>query len=276
MFRVNTSRRLVRDLRFQARVAGQDASHLAGDCANPVELHLFGYPDPIAVKLGMEDDSASAQRLFARCRKCGPCLAHRSYLWRCRAVEECRVANRTWFGTLTLAPDHAFRFQAMAARRYERRACEGVASLSPAERFAIVAKAVSPELTKWLKRVREKTGARLRYLLVCEAHKSGIPHWHLLLHEMDFRSAPKAVLEEQWRLGFSHWRLVPRGDARAAGYAAKYLAKSAQTRVRASQHYGSALPDLTEASKVLADALRKRAVDKGTDSASREGNVGLY
>src|SRR3546814_2282418 len=50
------------------------------------------------------------------------------------------------------------------------------------------------------------TGVPLRYLLVVEPHDDGFPHFHILMHEQD-SPVRKALLEEQWRSGFSHWRL---------------------------------------------------------------------
>src|SRR3546814_8298459 len=86
----------------------------------------------------------------------------------------------------------------------------------------------------WLKRVRSVTGVPLRYLLVVEPHDDGFPHFHILMHEQD-SPVRKALLEEQWRSGFSHWRLVKNEDPRSVYYACKYLTKSHQTRVRASR-----------------------------------------
>src|SRR3546814_836309 len=83
------------------------------------------------------------------------------------------------------------------------------------------------------------TGVPLRYLLVVEPHDDGFPHFHILMHEQD-SPVRKALLEEQWRSGFSHWRLVKNEDPRSVYYACKYLTKSHQTRVRASRRYGQA------------------------------------
>lgn len=95
-----------------------------------------------------------------------------------------------------------------------------------------------------LKRLRKAHGKRggLRYLVVMEAHKSNLPHYHILLHEV-FTDYPmrKALLRPAWRFGFSHWKLA---DEKAAPYVAKYLAKSAQARIRASIDYGNPLTSL--------------------------------
>src|SRR3546814_7109724 len=91
----------------------------------------------------------------------------------------------------------------------------------------------------WLKRVRSVTGVPLLFLLVVKPHDDGCPHFHILMHEQD-SPVLKALLEEQWRSGFSHWRLVKNEDPRSVYYACKYLTKSHQTRVRASRRYGQA------------------------------------
>lgn len=129
----------------------------------------------------------------------------------------------------------------MASLRAEARlAKRGVrwAELSPAEQFQARHQEISRDLTTWLKRVRKQSGARLRYLLVAEAHKSGLPHYHALIHERRF-SVPvtERVLRHQWNLGFSKFQLVEGSEA--AWYVAKYLAKDARARVRASVRYGN-------------------------------------
>lgn len=258
MHRVNTSRLLVSDIALDARLQGMPESDFSGDCLDPVELHLFGYPDKLLVDLGIEPDRNVAERIKVRCRKCAPCLMARSKLWTARAIDECRFASRSWFGTLTLAPDHAFglRVQAQAAATRS-----GVAwsELDGAEQFRRTANEASAELTLWLKRVRKNSGARLRYLLVCEAHKSGVPHWHCLIHEHQ-GEARKRTLDKAWRLGFSQFRLVD-GDGAAAAYVCKYLAKSALTRVRASQKYGTPIAvsrsaAFVEAAQAVSEAAR--------------------
>lgn len=93
---------------------------------------------------------------------------------------------------------------------------------------------ISKEITKYFKRLR-KSGLKFRYVLVTEAHKDGYPHYHALVHEVSAQ-IPKQKLEEQWPFGFTTFRLVK--DMKAAYYIAKYLAKDARTRIRASQGYG--------------------------------------
>lgn len=172
--------------------------------------------------------------LEVACRSCEPCLRARSRLWAARAVAETRVWPRTWFGTLTLAPHESFRTLTVARQQAKLRATpmEGESEQS---QFTKHVNAIGPEIGKFLKRVRKNTGATLRYLLVAEPHKSGAPHFHILIHECE-GLVRYDDLKSQWRLGFSAWKLT---DHKSASYVCKYLSKSARARVRASQAYGA-------------------------------------
>lgn len=237
---------------------GKALTDYAVDCIRPVEMHLFGYPDRVLVDIGSEPDRPLSQRLNVRCRKCPPCLAARSTLWTARAIDECRAPGRTWFGTLTLNALERFRVQLEAEHKATATRCEPWHRLSSEDQFKAVAAQIAPHLTRYLKRLRKEYGS-LRYLLVTEAHKDGFPHYHLLLHEtvQPFR---KARLDAQWKLGFTRWKLVETGDA-AARYVCKYLAKSALTRVRASQDYGNPLASYGEivdiSTRVFSQRVRK-------------------
>lgn len=267
MFRVNTSRTLVKSLALDARLQGKSTTDFAGDCERPVMLHMFGYPDKLLVAHEIEPDRAVAQVLEARCRKCDCCLKHRARLWSARAIDETASSVRTWFGTLTLAPEHAFRLRLLAERRVQTRHLVEWNDLEPSEQFQAICEQAGPELTKWLKRVRKQSGAKFRYLLVTEAHKTGIPHWHFLMHEHE-GTVPARVISDQWLLGFSQRRLVPPDDSRAAAYACKYLAKSALTRVRASAAYGRAGPRLMTERLLRSDAA---SVTQETSPVMNEG-----
>lgn len=177
--------------------------------------------------------------LETRCRKCGPCLRFRAAQWRRRCEAELKRSVRTWFVTLTLSPQQHFEALCRASLRLAGEG-ESFDALSSERQFAERHREINPELTKWLKRVRKQSGAAFRYCLVAEAHKSGLPHYHLLISELDeARPLRAAVIREQWTLGFSQARLVAKTDEAAhASYAAKYLSKSAAARVRASKGYG--------------------------------------
>lgn len=174
--------------------------------------------------------------LIARCRTCETCLAQRSTDWRFRAMSETRMAARTWFGTLTLRPDEMFKMRAAASLRLRKSAVE-LEALSPDDVFYELNRQMSPEITKFVKRIRKQSGAKLRIMLVSEAHKSGLPHFHMLIHEVKADEMVKhACLTAAWRLGFSKFKLVE--DLRQAVYLCKYISKTKATRVRASLEYG--------------------------------------
>lgn len=176
--------------------------------------------------------------LWTRCRKCGPCLGRRRNLWAARARDEVERSARTWFATFTLAPSAHNLMEVRASARL-REGGTNWRLLPPDERFSEVAQEYAAELTKWLKRVRKNSGARLRYILVAERHKSGRLHFHALIHEVDqWSKVTHAVLTSAWNLGFTKFKLVER-DVKACWYVAKYLAKDAASRVRASLRYGS-------------------------------------
>ena len=185
-------------------------------CEHPYVIHGIGLPSFI-------DDGQSPLpvEIPARCRKCEACLRHRRRLWTARAVDEIEASERTWFGTLTVAP--AMRFQLDCEVEHHRLAASGdvLGQLSHSEQYRYRADYLGQEVTRYFKRLRKQT-AGLRYLLVFESHKDGFPHCHLLLHEAA-QPIRKAMLESQWRFGFSHWRLVDR-EPKAAVYACKYLA----------------------------------------------------
>jgi len=116
-------------------------------------------------------------------------------------------------------------------------------TLSDEERFRRVANTSLKEVTKYIKRVRKQADVPLRYITVTERHKSGLPHFHMLIHEVELKPVRHSLLSKQWQsLGFEKWRLVPFDQLRQAErYCAKYLAKDAQTRIRASQLYGKSI-----------------------------------
>ena len=297
------SLRSARVHRFQALVGGSPEADYSGECQRPVIIPVTGVRDKTLAWVSMlkhetdwpgtdyapgfgwvgdqpetrlEDHGAVCHAFIkVRCRKCPWCLEQRQRLWAARAQDELRMSHRTWFGTITLAPDHAFR----ARLRAERRLALGGTrfdQLDSSEQFLETAREVQPELTRWLKRVRKASGARLRYLLVCESHKSGVPHWHILLHEREGKVS-KRTLEGAWHQGSTQFRIAD-GDG-AVRYVCKYVAKSALTRVRASKEYGKAdkafiterVGEIVNASRELQRALAQRNSDFHT-SVQEERN----
>ena len=188
--------------------------------------------------------------IITPCHKCDPCLKARARLWTARATQEITDSVRTWWGTLTLSPDTWMRALSQARARERAQGIDFDRLPSP-ERFALWNQQIQPEVTKYLKRVRSEVlrnaglsdGAGLkplRYLLVTEAHQSGVPHYHMLVHEVSpDMPVRKRTLDDQWSLGLiRQWRLV--SDTVPAHYVCKYLSKDARTRVRNSTDYGVA------------------------------------
>jgi hypothetical protein len=204
-------------------------------CEAPLRFSLTGAKVPGLLPSGRDGFPAIGGYMLVQCRKCPRCLKLRAKLWRERAVHETVTANRTWFITFTVSPDHRYRLSLLAG----------------SSEWSALWERVSAELTLSLKRLR-KAGHAFRYLAVGEAHKDGFPHVHMLLHERG-AAITKRQIEAEWRLGFSRVKLIVGEPARAAAYVAKYLAKDAASRVRASREYGA----WRTANAVLTDNLMK-------------------
>lgn len=206
---------------------------ISGNCQTPQTVERFSRcPDGVRVNAWII--------LHVRCRKCPPCLWQRSKMWTERAIVETRMASRTWWITLTFKPE----LQQQALWRARQRCAKSAVdfdSLGFRDRFAELHRQLGPQVTAWLKRVRKESATRFRYILVAEYHKSGDPHYHLLLHEL-VGNAPvrKAVMRDQWtKLGFSKFKLVEDdGSEDACRYVCKYASKTSAARVRASRWYG--------------------------------------
>lgn len=150
------------------------------------------------------------------------------------------MATRTWFGTLTFAPEIQNAAIWEAANYAAKKSLGDFDALPEPEQFRLHTSMLQSHVARFFKRLR-KHDAMFRYLMVAEPHKSGLPHFHLLLHEHTEKRVAKALLEEQWRAGFSHWRLVDDSDPKRVFYVVKYLSKSdVPTRVWNSLGYGRA------------------------------------
>ena len=210
---------------------------ISGSCSRPMTRELHARP----LILGRVYKSGQGERPYSlimhtRCRMCEECLRLRSADWRMRAVSEMREAGRTWFGTLTLAPEQHHNMLSRARHRLWRGGTDFDA-LSPHDQFMERMTEIGKEVTLYLKRVRKESGARVRYLLVAEAHKSGLPHLHILVHEVDSdRPVRHKTLADQWKLGFTRFKLAL--DVKTASYVCKYISKALLARVRASLGYG--------------------------------------
>lgn len=183
-----------------------------------------------------------AVTMTVRCRKCETCLDLRRRQWAARALAETASAARTWFGTITFNPQE----QTLAlfrARRKARQKSLTWETLTEQQRFIKHHEQLGELITLWLKRVRKQVGMKnLRYLLVCEAHKSGLPHYHILVHQVDeLRPILWKHLARTFPHGFVKFNLTDTKQddwKRRARYPCKYLAKAVEARVRASTRYG--------------------------------------
>lgn len=256
---VTPRHRIDRMRRLTARALSDGASRsglaatawdLAGNCLAPVTRNLAGYkmvsdltndsdrPRELLVRPG----GAMFMDLQVRCRRCVRCRRHRAALWRARARNECAIASRTWFGTLTLSPNRQAWVTMNARKLAEQRVIEW-SSATQEDVFKLRCAVIGAEFTRYLKRVRKNSGAPLRYLLVSEAHKSGLPHLHMLVHQQrELQPILYDQLKKPWHWGFVNFKLVD-DHKRSAAYVCKYLSKSMLVRVRASLRYGVETPD---------------------------------
>lgn len=206
---------------------------ISGNCERGFHKILYSHKE--VLPSGSENAPMSIE-LITRCRKCSKCLQARGNLWRARALIETKRASRTWLATLTLSPQAHYEIMC-EIRSHEGSQGVDYDALPEPEQFGLRHNAIGKHLTRWIKRVRKNSKAPFKYLLVAEAHKSGLPHYHGLFHESHpERPLRYDVLQHSWPLGFARYKLVK--DARGAAYASKYLAKSALARVRASVGYG--------------------------------------
>ena len=262
------------DRRAQIASATTARWDISGRCERPVYREMKGRPRPEGFRPWHERFKRSSGmqvlELETRCRKCGPCLRYRAAQWRRRCETELKQSVRTWFVTLTLRPEEHFKALCRASLRLAERG-ESFEALSADAQLGERHLEIGPEVTKWLKRIRKQSGSPIKYCLVVEAHKSGLPHYHLLISELDAdRPLRAAVIKDQWSLGFSDCRLVAKTDEAAhASYAAKYLSKSAAARVRASKGYGVANAD-TSPPKAIGPSPTDRAPTYDPSATSAE------
>lgn len=212
---------------------------VASKCERPVHREVHGRSEGSPREITVGPGEAGASNLVSlkvRCRRCPACLRYRGAIWRVRAEAEVRSAERTWMGTLTLSPGSHHQMLSRARLRWSARGNGDLDRASRDEQFLARHAETSRELTKMVKRMRIKHGEPLRMLLVTEAHKSGLPHYHMLVHQCSKQPLRYDDLRGLWPWGFSRWKLC---EPEAASYVCKYLTKSATARVRASLAYGS-------------------------------------
>jgi len=196
-------------------------------CEVPYVITLTSQPPDNAVSpfQQIRDNEICWLDISSPCRKCPTCLKNRSRLWAGLMRKEILSSNRTWMATFTINPHWRFMFSLRSG------STDYLASYGE----------ISKEITKYLKRLR-KAGFKYRYVLVAEAHKDGYPHLHALIHEVS-TPIPKSRLQSEWTFGFTTFKLITSNAA--TFYVAKYLAKDARTRIRASQRYGQSARDLS-------------------------------
>lgn len=172
------------------------------------------------------------------------------------------MGGRTWFGTLTVAPEWQRDAVAAAFAKWAdstgRSSAEWWDEPQCDERFRLVRDEMVGWVQRYWKRLRtgvkrcercypakprKKSGewdhppAAFKYYLVFERHRSGLPHIHWLLHETGDPILLKQ-LECAWPHGFTKVKLVKGNDIRrAAFYVSKYLGKAVQARQIASTGY---------------------------------------
>lgn len=236
---------------------------ISGRCERPVTRELFSRPLTYVGRgrvYGPGHAKPVSLILRTRCRMCNCCKAMKAALWTARAGVELHSSVRTWFGTITLSPAAQHQMLARARQKLGRDGIDFDA-MTYEQQFSARMAEVGREVTLWMKRVRKNSGAALRYLLVAEAHQSGAPHLHILVHETDAeRPVRYRTLAAEWPHGFTKFNLCDGG--KAVRYVCKYISKSAMARVRASLRYGNNGTPL-EPSKTQVDACTKKSPGKG-------------
>lgn len=197
--------------------------------------------------------------------------------WMNKAEREVRRAQRTWLCSFTLSPDYHVKTLAQANVRLRK---SGVLpnEISAERMFKERASEMQKMFTDFMKRLRKQTNAQIRYLLVVESHKSGMPHLHALIHEVAGTVTSRNI-NGQWFAGFSNAKLVRDDEAapNAVRYACKYLAKQAVSRVRASLHYGDtiSLTTITDLSH-SSDSGSEAGVKNQPSLKKRNGNSSTF
>lgn len=255
------------------RFARPEAANWPGIYVPTAKLCTF-YNRTIAVEPG--SNHPIQIEIEVPCRKCVSCLRHRANLWRGRAQAEFSAAVRTWFCTFTLTPDEQFN-ALLRARAFMAERSTVFEELSEADQFCARVRAINPDITRYVKRVRKQSGSPLRYLFVAERHESGLPHFHALFHERN-AAMPlrKSVLKGQWLLGHSQFKLA---EPAAAWYVCKYLSKELATRVRGSLNYGQAVQTISNvvefrAAKNQRDVTPHDTTGKIFSLSDRDSNEG--
>lgn len=219
-------------------------------CEKPIPVTHHSRATGLVKRRGLRIHGAQIVLLTPCRNECPTCLRRHGWLWSQRAKAETDACpGRTWFVTLTTTPQKDFWIDSVASM-----SVDNFGLLPHRQKFAMRAKVLGAEVTKYLKRVRKNTGVPIRYLLVCEIHDSAEtspekrfrPHMHLLVHESAGQPIRKRQLLENWHHGFGTAKLV--NGEWAAWYVTKYISKASLARVRPSLGYGNAssVPSVSE------------------------------
>lgn len=160
------------------------------------------------------------------CQKCVGCRFERSQQWAARCVQEARVSEYSTFLTLTYE-DEFLPFGGTLVKR---------------------------DLSLFLKRLRKKKGAGLRYYAAGEyGDDNQRPHYHLLLFNCWFDDRvflrknhrgedlfASAECRELWPWGFN---VIGDVTFESAAYVARYIMKKVDGKKREEGHYLVTLPD---------------------------------
>lgn len=280
------------------------------DCVQPYGFTLHGRYSASHGKR-VQPITVTAQ---SRCRKCEPCKHRRSMFWTGRAITEYQQSTRTLFGTFTMSIDNHMHIDYLATVRLRKLRVD-FGKLSPSEIFTERSRQFGFELQEYLKRLRkgnaEHVKPAVRYLLIAEMHDSaqtsvelrGRPHFHILLHEQQGRSAlvngdpveailngssgeyemrkvktrtgwqpcafasDESFIRKQWTLGYTKFQWAH--STNSAVYICKYLTKALAVRVRASQRYG--LRDFSEISQTQTPKGQAPLVNGSVNDDPQEG-----
>ncbi|WNK12539.1 MAG: replication initiator protein [Microvirus sp.] len=177
------------------------------------------------------------------CGQCIGCRIVRARQWAVRCIHEASQHSENAFITLT----------------YDEAHCPRSVSVRDVQLF--------------MKRLRERTGSKIRYFCVGEyGEKFSRPHYHLLLFGFDFsdkkywcgkgksRQYRSELLESLWTAGFSTVGTVTPASAQ---YVAQYCTKIVTGKKKA-EHYGDRRPEF---------AIMSRKPGLGFDWLQQYGNV---
>lgn len=237
---------------------GEEAADWSHGCERPFFMTARGRPTAVATGDIFVDRviayDASVVAMAIPCRKCWPCQMARKRVWIARAINEARIAKRTWFftGTFAKTPD------------------------DPAE--------VVDEYQRFNKRLR-KAGFKFRFLSVLErGERFGRMHVHMLIHgDLKYRD-----LQAQWTAGFMQAKLVKaqfaedgrmdEDSARQIMYVAGYVTGDIEFKVRASLRYGRVGPPQTELRRKgdAVGSLAPRETDQTVSASARKADDATY